>query len=85
MEGEESYIVEEKTQVASLSVASNTFLTLAKVVIGLASGSVSILSEGIHSGIDLLAALIALFAVRESGNLPIHAILRRIRLGKVVN
>ena len=52
---------------ASLSVASNTFLTLAKLAIGLASGSVSILSEGIHSGIDLLAAFIALFAVRESG------------------
>jgi len=59
--------VSEKTQVASLSVASNTFLTLAKVVIGLISGSVSILSEGIHSGIDLVAAFIALFAVRESG------------------
>jgi len=59
--------VEEKTQVASLSVASNTILTLTKVVIGLASGSVSILSEGIHSGLDLLAAFIALFAVRESG------------------
>jgi len=59
--------VEEKTQVASLSVASNTFLTLGKVTIGLMSGSVSILSEGIHSGIDLLAAFIALFAVRESG------------------
>src|SRR5680860_1191233 len=59
--------MEEKTKVASLSVVSNTFLTLAKVVVGLASGSVSILSEGIHSGIDLLAAFIALFAVRESG------------------
>lgn len=59
--------MEEKTQVALLSVASNTFLTLGKVTIGLASGSVSILSEGIHSGIDLLAAFIALFAVRESG------------------
>ena len=57
----------EKIRVASLSVASNTFLTLSKVVIGLTSGSVSILSEGIHSGIDLLAAFIALFAVRESG------------------
>jgi len=57
----------EKTQVASLSVASNSFLTVAKVVIGLVSGSVSILSEGIHSGIDLVAAFIALFAVRESG------------------
>jgi len=59
--------VKEKTQVATLSVASNTILTFAKVTIGLASGSVSILSEGIHSGIDLLAAFIALFAVRESG------------------
>jgi cation diffusion facilitator family transporter len=58
--------VEEKIQVASLSVASNTFLTIAKVVIGLVGGSVSILSEGIHSGIDLLASFIALFAVRES-------------------
>lgn len=59
--------MEEKTQAASLSVASNTFLTITKVVIGFTSGSVSILSEGIHSGIDLLAAFIALFAVRESG------------------
>jgi len=59
--------VEEKIQVASLSVASNTFLTFAKVVVGLTNGSVSILSEGIHSGIDLLASFIALFAVRESG------------------
>ena len=50
-----------------MSVASNTFLTLAKVVIGLVSGSVSILSEGIHSGIDLLAAFIALLAVKVSG------------------
>lgn len=56
-----------KTQVASMSVISNTFLTLAKVIIGVISGSVSILSEGIHSGIDLVASFIALFAVRESG------------------
>lgn len=59
--------MDEKTQVASLSVASNSFLTITKVVIGLVSGSVSILSEGIHSGIDLIAAFIALFAVKESG------------------
>jgi cation diffusion facilitator family transporter len=59
--------VNDKTRVATLSVASNAFLTIAKVVIGLVSGSVSIMSEGIHSGIDLIAAFIALFAVRESG------------------
>lgn len=64
---EESAVVDEKTQVASLSVASNIILTLTKVIVGLVSGSVSILSEGIHSGIDLVAAFIALFAVKESG------------------
>lgn len=58
--------MQEKTTVASLSVLSNTVLTTGKIVIGLVSGSVSILSEGIHSGIDLIAAIIALFAVRES-------------------
>jgi cation diffusion facilitator family transporter len=56
-----------KTRVAWLSVASNTALVAAKVVVGLAIGSVSVLSEAIHSGMDLLAAAIALFAVRRSG------------------
>ena len=59
--------MEAKARVASMSVISNAFLTVGKVTIGFASGSVSILSEGIHSGIDLFAALIAFFAVRESG------------------
>ncbi|WP_206812607.1 cation diffusion facilitator family transporter [Paradesulfitobacterium ferrireducens] len=59
--------MEEKTKVASMSVISNSFLTVSKMVIGVSSGSVSILSEGIHSGIDLFAAIIAFFAVRESG------------------
>lgn len=59
--------MQEKTRVASISVASNTFLTVSKITIGLLSGSVSILSEGIHSSIDLVAAIIALFAVKESG------------------
>jgi len=37
-----------------------------KLIVGLAIGSVSVLSEAIHSGIDLVAALIAFFAVRSS-------------------
>ncbi len=59
--------MDQKVQVAALSVASNTLLTSGKIIAGIYSGSVSIISEGIHSGIDLLAAIIALFAVRESG------------------
>ena len=59
-------ISREKRRVALLSVASNTLLTSSKLVVGFLSGSVSIISEGIHSGIDLLAACIAYFSVRES-------------------
>jgi cation diffusion facilitator family transporter len=56
-----------KRGAARLSVLSNTIMVIAKFVVGLMSGSVSILSEAVHSGIDLVAALIAWYAVRESG------------------
>lgn len=56
-----------KRGAARLSVLSNSILVIAKFVVGIMSGSVSILSEAVHSGIDLVAAIIAWFAVRESG------------------
>jgi len=56
----------KKKAVAWLSVASNTILTLGKLIIGLTIGSVSVISEAIHSGVDLLAAIIALFAVHAA-------------------
>ena len=56
-----------KLRAASLSVASNTFLVVAKLVVGLMIGSVSVISEAIHSAVDLPAAVIAWFAVRVSG------------------
>jgi len=51
---------------AFLSVISNITLIVLKVVIGLLTCSISILSEAIHSAIDLLAALMALWAVKEA-------------------
>jgi cation diffusion facilitator family transporter len=51
-------------------VASNTVLLAAKIAVGLSIGSVSVLSEGIHSGIDLIAAVIAFFSVRQSSKPP---------------
>ncbi len=57
----------QKTAVAWLSVVSNSVLVAGKLTIGLMIGSVSVISEGIHSGVDLLAAGIALFAVKKSG------------------
>jgi cation diffusion facilitator family transporter len=56
----------KKTRTAVLSVGSNTLLIILKVIVGLVTGSVAVLSEAIHSGIDLVAALIAWFAVRMS-------------------
>jgi cation diffusion facilitator family transporter len=55
-----------KSRAAALSVASNTSLLVLKLVVGLLSGSVSIVSEAIHSGNDLLAAAIAWVSVRKA-------------------
>lgn len=60
-------IHKKKLWVVKLSVASNSALVVFKLIVGFAIGSVSVLSEAIHSGIDLAAALIAFFAVRSAG------------------
>jgi cation diffusion facilitator family transporter len=57
----------EKRSVALSSVMAAILLTGTKVVVGFATGSLGILSEALHSGLDLLAALLTFFAVRVSG------------------
>jgi cation diffusion facilitator family transporter len=59
-----------KIRVAALSVISNTTLVVMKLAVGLMIGSVSIISEAIHSGIDLIASVIALFSVKTSSIPP---------------
>lgn len=59
-------ITRRKARAATLSVVSNAGLVLGKLGIGLLTGSVSVISEAIHSGIDLIAAAIALFAVKTA-------------------
>jgi len=56
----------QRVFVAALSVLSNTTLIILKLIVGVITGSVSVLSEAIHSGVDLLAAIIALLTVRKS-------------------
>lgn len=56
-----------KNGVAILSVASNSVLVVIKLIVGLMIGSVSVMSEAIHSAVDLIAAIIAFFAVKASG------------------
>lgn len=52
--------------IISIAVMSNTLLTLTKMVVGIMTGSISILSEAVHSGIDLLASIIAFFAIKKA-------------------
>jgi cation diffusion facilitator family transporter len=59
-----------KESTARLSVISNTGLVLMKFIVGIAIGSVSIISEAIHSSMDLIASLIAFFSVRKSAEPP---------------
>jgi len=57
---------QEKIAIARLSVYSNTALVAMKVIVGFFMGSVAVMSEAIHSGVDLIAALIARFSVKKS-------------------
>ena len=59
-----------KVSIARLSILSNTCLIIMKLVVGIISGSVSIISEAIHSSMDLMAAIIAFFSVKVSDNPP---------------
>ncbi len=56
-----------KLRTALLSIASNSTLILIKVVAGTLTGSVAILTEAVHSSIDLVASVVAFFSVRKAG------------------
>lgn len=55
-----------KTGAALLSVISNALLIVLKVAAGVITGSIAILTEAIHSAIDLLASVVALVSVRKA-------------------
>ncbi|MDD4599717.1 MAG: cation diffusion facilitator family transporter [Negativicutes bacterium] len=61
---------EEKQNTARLSIISNSVLVLLKLVVGLYTGAISIISEAAHSAVDLIAAIVAFYAVRKSGKPP---------------
>ncbi len=60
----------EKSRVALASVIAAVFLTGSKLLIGFTTGSLGILSEALHSGLDLVAALITYISVRISDRPP---------------
>jgi cation diffusion facilitator family transporter len=56
-----------KQRVALTSIFASGGLTVAKAVVGVATGSLAILSEAAHSLLDLVATVMTYFAVRISG------------------
>ncbi|HQJ97723.1 MAG TPA: cation diffusion facilitator family transporter [Thermoleophilia bacterium] len=59
-----------KSRAATVSIVSNSVLIAFKLVVGFMSGSIAIVSEALHSGSDLIAAVIAFAAVRRAAQPP---------------
>jgi cation diffusion facilitator family transporter len=56
----------QKSDVARLSVISNALLTIGKLAVGLTIGSIAVVAEALHSGMDLVAAVMAFWSVRKA-------------------
>jgi cation diffusion facilitator family transporter len=59
-----------KSRAAGLSIASNMTLIVLKIIAGAITGSIAILTEAVHSSIDLLASVVAFFSVRKADEPP---------------
>lgn len=55
-----------KKSAAFISILSNSSLIVLKIIAGLLSGSVSIISEAIHSSIDLIASFMSYFSIKQA-------------------
>jgi len=56
----------KKKTAAAVSIFSNSFLIVLKIIVGLVTGSISIVSEALHSLVDLIASFLAFFSVMKS-------------------
>ena len=55
-----------KTRAAGLSIVSNSLLIVLKIGAGVLTGSIALITEAIHSAIDLVASIVAFFSVRKA-------------------
>src|SRR5436305_14860928 len=56
----------EKSRVAAISVMASASMAAAKFVVGIAIGSLALISEALHSSVDLVATVITWLVVRVS-------------------
>ncbi|HKT83070.1 MAG TPA: cation transporter, partial [Solirubrobacterales bacterium] len=59
-------MIHSKSGAAALSIASNALLIAIKLVAGAITGSIAILTEAVHSLIDLVASIVAFVSVRKA-------------------
>ncbi len=59
-------MIRTKSGAAALSIVSNSFLIAIKLAAGAITGSIAILTEAIHSLIDLVASVVAFVSVRKA-------------------
>ena len=64
--GPEAQSPPPKTRAAAVSIVSNSLLIVLKLVAGAITGSIAIVTEAIHSSIDLVASVVAFFSVRKA-------------------
>jgi cation diffusion facilitator family transporter len=62
----QAYHPGRKTRAAGLSIISNSSLILLKVAAGVVTGSIALITEAIHSAVDLVASVVAFFSVRKA-------------------
>jgi cation diffusion facilitator family transporter len=55
-----------KTSVAAISIFASASMAAAKFVVGIAIGSLALISEALHSSVDLVATVITWLVVRVS-------------------
>src|SRR6201985_3947432 len=59
-------IATAKTRVAAISVFASAGMAAAKFIVGIAIGSLALISEALHSSVDLVATVITWLVVRVS-------------------
>ncbi len=59
-----------RSRTVLFSISSNALLLTVKLAAGVMTGSVSILSEAVHSATDFVASIVTFMAVRSSASPP---------------
>ena len=65
--------MDKRSRTVLFSISSNALLLTVKLLAGIVTGSVSVLSEAVHSATDLVASIVAFVAVRGSVSPPDEA------------